>query len=88
MVFTIVSFCFWKDTSEASAIFAFAFGGIGGLVPLIKVIEACNEVEGSLCILALKYFLLLIFYDFSQYLLKIAPDVTKWSQKVWALAKT
>ena len=31
MVFTIVSFCFWEDTSEASAIFAFAFAfwGLG-----------------------------------------------------------
>ena len=31
-ILTIVRFCFWEDTSEASAIFAFAFAfGVWGL---------------------------------------------------------
>ena len=56
--FTIVSFCFWKDTSAASAIFALAFAfavGVSGLA-LNKVTkwEFITVVKKyPLCILAL-----------------------------------
>ena len=79
-------FCFWEDTSEASAIFAFAFAFWGlGLAPSRSLVEFSTVVEKSLCVSLLNAFKI---FGFSPSFAKIAPDVTKWSQKVWALAKT
>ena len=47
-ILTIVCFCFWEDTSEASAIFAFAFGL--GLAPKARVgILNGSEKVPSVC---------------------------------------
>ena len=88
--FTIVRFCFWKDTSVASAMFALAFAvGVSGTPDQgHRTNFWAKRKKGSLCILALNLFFFWFSFIFLCYLLEIAPDVTKWSQKSLSKAKT
>ena len=67
-------------------LFFFAFWGLG-LAPIKEASSRFlngSEKVPSVCPCSM----LLKSLVFLRHLLKIAPDVTKWSQKSWALAKT
>ena len=55
-ILTIVRFCFWEDTSEASAIsaFAFAFWGLGLAQPKVGIFHGSGKVPLCPCSMLLK----------------------------------